>query len=746
VAHPSTGRFRTALLVPFLAILVAPSPAPAVAAGPTAPYVVVLRDEIAVGAFASKAKSRLSVRRYEHALRGFAARLTHGQRRALERDPAVDMVVPDRVVELTDQILPTGVNRVEADRSPTARIDGRDGSGHRVNADIAIIDTGIQKDHPDLNVVGGRNCTSSYTSAWGDPNGHGTHVAGVAAAKDNGIGVVGVAPGARLWSVRVFLASGYSRISWIVCGIDWITSLRDPTDPGRPRIEVANMSLRDYGPDDGACGSINSDAEHRAICRSVAAGTTYVVSAGNDRDSAARWRPASYNEVITVSAIADFDGRPGGLRTSWCTSFGTRDRDDTFADFSNYGGDVDITAPGKCIRSTYKGSSYAWISGTSMSTPAVAGGAALYKAKHADATPKEIRLALRAAASDDWATWTDPDSWPDPLLDVSSFGAGPDLRVQPRRTVGSVWAGYGSVSYPIHLVRRDGFAGPVQLSVEGLPDGATASWTNERPTGLAALDSTATIRADRGTAAGRYSLVIRANGDDVSRFARITLVVKVDRAAPTLTSPRARFVVRSSVGSTAAVRVGWKAWDSGTGIRAIELDERRGGGFDEVAVSATTRQVVRRLAFGHEYTYRVRARDRVGNETDWRTGQPFDLIAYGEGSNAARYSAGWRVYRADSAWGDRAIATTRRGAAMTFRFAGRELAWIGRIGSYSGWARIYIDGRFVARVNLYSAIAGSRRIVFTRTWSTVATRTLRIVNEATPGHPRIEVDGFAVRR
>jgi len=470
--RPNPRLTLAALSVLIVPLLGTPSVA---AGGPQEPYVVVLHDTTTVDGFARQAKLRSGIRaglRFQHALKGFAARLTPAQRQSLERDPSVAMVTPDRVVRLDAQSLPTGVNRVQADLSPTARIDGRDGTGHRVSADIAIIDTGIQRNHPDLNVVGGYNCTSSFRTAWGDANGHGTHVAGVAAARDNGYGVVGVAPGARLWAVRVFLASGYSRISWIVCGIDWITSLRDPADPSRPRIEVANMSLRDAGYDDGNCGRSNRDAEHLAICRSVAGGTTFVVSAGNDRGWAQRWRPASYDEVITVSALADFDGRAGSRRASTCISFGGRDRDDTFADFSNYGADVDLIAPGKCIRSTYKGSTYALISGTSMSSPAVAGGAALYKATHPGATPNEVRLALRAAASDAWASWTDPDGRRDPLLDVSSFGAGATiaLRLAPtvvRGTAGSV------LRMRAHVVRRDGFDEIVRLSVEGLPDGVS---------------------------------------------------------------------------------------------------------------------------------------------------------------------------------------------------------------------------------------------------------------------------------
>src|SRR5687767_12439671 len=146
---------------------------------------------------------------FRHALRGFAARLTGEQRLTLLSDPRVLAVVPDRQVAATGgpaQVMPAGIERVGAPDNPDF------GSG-TLPVDIAVLDTGIQPDHPDLNVVGGYNCTSpaqsevdrQKPSSWGDgPSfGHGTMVAGAAAARDNALGVVGVAPGARLWSIRV---------------------------------------------------------------------------------------------------------------------------------------------------------------------------------------------------------------------------------------------------------------------------------------------------------------------------------------------------------------------------------------------------------------------------------------------------------------------------------------------------------------------------------------------------------------
>ena len=197
-------------------------------------------------------------------------------------------MVPDGVISLEAQTTPRGVRRVFAPRNPISRIDGID---QRVDADVAIVDTGIDKDHPDLNVVGGVNCSTSNRAAWDDGNGHGTHVAGIVGALDNGTGVVGVAPGVRLWAVRILNSGGSGLVSWYVCGLDWITAQRDPADPSRPLIEAVNMSVAKTGSDDHNCGLTNHDPMHQAVCRLVGSGVTVVAAAGNNHFNAARLVP-----------------------------------------------------------------------------------------------------------------------------------------------------------------------------------------------------------------------------------------------------------------------------------------------------------------------------------------------------------------------------------------------------------------------------------------------------------------------
>jgi subtilisin len=369
-------------------------------------YIVVLRDDVsdprAVAQQHANAHALSVLQVYEHALKGYAAKIPAARLNAVRADSRVQYVNEDLEVEAFAQTLPTGINRIDGELSST--VSGN-GSGSVSSPSVAVIDTGSGP-HPELNVVGGTNCSTGKPKDYADGNGHGTHVAGTIGAKDDGNGVVGVAPGVPLYSVRVLNSAGSGSWSSVICGIDWVTA-RAGT------IKVANMSLGGSG-SDGAC---NSAALHQAICNSVNAGITYVVAAGNDSTNSSGFVPAAYDQVITVSALADFNGQAGGGAASTCRV----DEDDTFANFSNYGADVDLIAPGVCINSTWKGGGYNTISGTSMASPHVAGAAALYLSTHAGVTPDQVKTALQNAATTDWNTNTDPDGSHEKLLNVDNF-------------------------------------------------------------------------------------------------------------------------------------------------------------------------------------------------------------------------------------------------------------------------------------------------------------------------------------
>jgi subtilisin len=324
----------------------------------------------------------------------------------------LDAVQPMAIAPQPAQAVTNGVRRVGALQSPTARIDGH---GGKVDVDIAVIDTGVDRHHPDLYVVGGVNCAGGPKNAFDDDNGHGTMVAGVAAARDNTIGVVGVAPGARIWAVKVADQSGNVADGSLVCGLEWVLK-------HRPVIDVVNISF-EFPQALGKCPNPpKADPIHLAVCKLVAQGTTVVASAGNAARDATGLAFASYKEVITVSAFTDTDGLPGGKGKPPACQLpnGATEKDDTFAFFSNYGPTVDITAPGVCVASTFPNGQYAAGSGTSFSAPLVAGAAALVRAKHPSWGPALVRRTILDAATPGPIA-QDPDKFAEPILDVSGF-------------------------------------------------------------------------------------------------------------------------------------------------------------------------------------------------------------------------------------------------------------------------------------------------------------------------------------
>ena len=279
---------------------------------------------------------------YNVALKGFAAKLSSKQLTELRNDERVDYIEKDKVVTLappgacspwpgcrnndnddggsTSQTTPWGIDRV--------------GGATASSGTAWVIDTGIDLDHPDLNVDGNRSI--SYASNTPDDgNGHGTHVAGTIAAIDN---EQGVAAGATVVGVKVLDDRGSGTYSDVIAGIDYVAANASAGD-------VANLSL----------GGGTSDAVDDAVRNAADAGVMMVVAAGNDGADANNSSPArvEYNNIWTISAIDDTD---------------------TFASFSNYGNPpIEYAAPGVDVLSLWYGGGTDTISGTSMASPHVAG-------------------------------------------------------------------------------------------------------------------------------------------------------------------------------------------------------------------------------------------------------------------------------------------------------------------------------------------------------------------------------------
>lgn len=355
----------------------AAGPAAAATATGASPYVVVLDPSVTdVGVAVDALQRRLGFTaklRYASALEGFAASLTPDQRAQVEAAPGVAYVTPDTTFTAaglaplaTGETAPPGIRRIGAATSSQA---------HQASGvGVAVLDTGIDLANADLAAVNAVNCVRSGASA-ADDNGHGTHVAGILAARNTGSGVVGTAPGTTLYAVKVLGSNGSGTLSQILCGINWVTA-----NAAKLNIKVANMSLTGAGANDGSCGSVNQDAEHQAICASVGAGVTYVAAAGNSATNLAKYVPAAYPEVLTVTAMSDTDGAPGG--TGAAPSCKKGEKDDAYGTYSNYAVAASeqahtIAAPGTCIVSDKRGGGTVVYYGTSQAAPHVAGAVAL---------------------------------------------------------------------------------------------------------------------------------------------------------------------------------------------------------------------------------------------------------------------------------------------------------------------------------------------------------------------------------
>ena len=327
-------------------------------------YIVVLEDEVDRP---SQVASGIEQRQdldvgfvYTNTLEGFSAEIPDEDLAAVRANPYVDYVEPDGRVHALYQTLPWGIDRIDADASSTR---AGNGSGAVSGVNAYIIDTGIDKTHPDLNVVGHVNFHGGKNT---DCDGHGTHVAGTVAARDDAGDVVGAAPGAPLTGVKVLGCNGSGWTSNIIKGIDWVTK-------NAKKPAVANISL----------GGRASKALDDAVRRSASKGIFYAVAAGNAGADACTESPARAGA-----------GTDNGIATVAATDY--RDQE---AYFSNYGKCVDLWAPGVDIPSTQLGGGTTTMSGTSMASPHVGGTAALYLSKNMGSSAAMVESRLKMDAT-----------------------------------------------------------------------------------------------------------------------------------------------------------------------------------------------------------------------------------------------------------------------------------------------------------------------------------------------------------
>ena len=247
---------------------------------------------------------------------------------------------------------------------------------------VAILDTGIDNDHPDLSVSGGVSFVPGVTS-WDDDNRHGTHCAGIVGARNNLIGIVGVAPGASLFAVKVLNAGGSGQFSWILAGMGWAA---------QNKMDIVSMSLGSSASSPDVACVLAYQRAAQVLDRS---GCLVVAAAGNSNGSTRPWvvQPARCPGFMAVAAV---------------------DQNRQLASFSSHGPTtlcpdcgVEIAAPGVSVKSTVPGGGYQTLSGTSMACPHVSGAAALLKQLHPTWSPTQIRGHLKRTASDLGAPGTD---------------------------------------------------------------------------------------------------------------------------------------------------------------------------------------------------------------------------------------------------------------------------------------------------------------------------------------------------
>ncbi|MGP1907068.1 S8 family peptidase [Metabacillus sp. JX24] len=274
---------------------------------------------------------------------------------ALEKNPNVLFVEEDFEAKAIGQSVPYGITQIKAD---AVQSTGVKGSGVKV----AILDSGIDASHEDLNVSGGASFIPNEPDPFVDGDSHGTHVAGTVAALNNTVGVLGTAPDVSLYAVKVLDSTGSGSYSGIAQGIEWAVA---------NGMDVINMSLG---------GSQDSTALKQAVDLAYNRGAVVVAAAGNSGSKGKRntiGYPAKYSSVIAVGAVDSANAR---------------------ASFSSVGSELEVMAPGVNILSSVPGNKYASFNGTSMASPHVAGAAALILSKYPSMSNTEVRSRLKNTA------------------------------------------------------------------------------------------------------------------------------------------------------------------------------------------------------------------------------------------------------------------------------------------------------------------------------------------------------------
>ncbi len=689
--------------------------------------------------------------RFDSTVTGFSARMTPAQVAEVAADPKVSNVRAARKIRLADEIVPAGIRRVKAWTTGTT-------PGPDIDIDVAVIDTGIgpvigngtpaamdpvaPQGKPELNIKGGYNCTDlSHPERWGDNSGHGTHVAGIIGARDNSVGTVGVAPGARLWAVKVFDGPVGNEAD-IICGLEWAIATHSNDTPD---IDVINMSIEGGRLNfDEDCTVVLADTEgdpvQQGICTATAMGITVVAAAGNQSMNANLSMPGGFDQVISVGAMTDRDGKGWGRGSS--SNCYSGERDDTYASYSNYGREVDIVAPGTCVESTWpsrSGAATVRLTGTSMAAPHVTGAVARYLADHPSTAPDKMRKLVRAAGRLDWDIKSDPvwssandSDAPNRVLDVKAL-TGPDML----RT----WVYHESLTASgkdrwrttrVDVQRGGGYAGNVALDVTGLPGAVgTPDFDHASLEGLSGLGSR--LRLDLKTSGpdGVYELGVKANGPGVPAHS-LDLRLKVDRTGPSVKglAPHVR-AGRTSMPAKGAVQayVTWIASDQLSSVKSLRLQRKTGSQrWRDTGTSSTSRSRVT-LNPGQNNRFRVKATDDLGNGSTSKTVSARLTVRDSKSSRWRKSAGEWKNKSAKQAYRGSLMVANGTTGSLSTSFSGQAVALVAPLGPGRGSLRVRIDDGDWQTVDLKAGQTAHRKVVWGRTLS-AGTHTLEIQGQS----------------
>ena len=681
-------------------------------------------------------------------------------RKRLAARSDVAFVEPDCIVHIDQSPNDPGFgqqwaldNTGQSGGTPGADIDAAAAWDVRTDASgvtVAIIDTGMDLDHPDLAAnlwtnpgeVAGNGKDDDHNGyvddvhGWDfvnndavpeDDNGHGTHVAGTIGARgNNGVGVSGVAWSVRLMPLKAFNAAGSATTSAVIAALEYAVA------------NGARLSNNSYtGPD-----FVRS--EYDAFAAAGAAGHLAIAAAGNagQNDDESPAYPASFplDGLISVAATDD---------------------DDELATFSNIGVySVQVAAPGTSIRSTVRGGGYGLMTGTSMASPHVAGVAALLAAEHPDWTGTAIRDRIlgttRPVAGLAGAVWTAGVVDAAAALSNEETVLPPPLPPRLSATV---------------VLRPESDTGA--SDTDNLTSSTTLVYdiTFDRPVhGLTAGDFTLTATVGGcgigspvgsgssysvvvgGCSTGLVAVALRpatvTDDDDVAGppTDAPAAIVRIDRLAPAVSTPTTSLRAGVALAGTALpIRVAWAGSDvGGSGIDRYEVARSQNGSSSWVTVAPTlaTDGVQRdRGVVGDGALPGSGGRPRRERRSvDGRPGRRPRLVQ--QSRPAIQYGGAWTATASPSFSGGSVRHAGAPGRSVSYTFTGRSIGFVTTMAPARGKVRVYVNGHLVTTLDL-RAPTRYRVVAWQKTWSTAATRTVRLVVTGTTTHPRIDLDAFA---